>query len=170
MSELAEATTTPEVTGFRPKHRYRRVECEWIEKEEGAEALWAEVRSDLPLGMIDKLPNVGDCTFNELWDAVAPHVRAWNALGQDAESGGWKPIPPPAEAGRDAFGLVDPLIGHWLLFVLKTTYRQVITDPKASTESAPTEKPPSDSDSDSPAPAKNFRRNLTDSDASSPGI
>lgn len=146
------------VSGFVPKPRYRRAECDWLEAEEGSEPLWAEVRSDLPLGAIDRIPRDGSCTYNEMWDAIAPHVRAWNAMGQDPETGEWKPVPPPAEIGRDAFALIDPMVSYWIRFLLLTTYAKVGSDPKASAPSAPTETPASEPASISSARASKSRK------------
>jgi hypothetical protein len=125
-----------EVKGFIPKPRYRRVECDWLPAEEGSEPLWAEVRADLPFGFINDMPYGSDYTYADIWAAIAPHVRAWNALGYDMATGTYQPVPPPAEGGVEVFKWVDPVIGDWLGFVIKTTYRTATTNPKANSGSA----------------------------------
>jgi hypothetical protein len=155
---------TPVATGFIPKARYRRVVCDWVTAEEGSEPLWAEVRSDLPFGVIDDLPWGSGHTYAELWPVIAPHVRAWNAMGYDTVSGTYQPVQPPAEIGPDAFKWVDPIISDWIGFVLKTTYRSVTSDPKASSESSASSGGASSENgngSASSAPAKASRKNRT---------
>lgn len=160
MSEMAliDPVAAP-VSGFVPKPRYRRIECDWIEADEGAEKLWAEIRSDLPFGVIDRIPLGEGHTYNDLWDVITPHVRAWNAMGQDPETGEWKPVPPPSEIGRDAFRLVAPIISNWLGTMLRLTYADVISDPKASAPPALTETPASEPVSSSSGRASKSRKN-----------
>lgn len=172
MIEQTDAIIEPQSasTGFRPKGRYRRVECDWIEADEGSEKLWAEIRSDLPFGVIDDLPAFGSgIVYADLWAIIAPHVRDWNCTAFDVNAGEWADVPPPAGGGPSSFRFVDPLIADWVLFQLKMTYRQAIADPKASTPSAPTESPPSEPVSDSSSREKRSPKNRTASGSSSPG-
>jgi hypothetical protein len=161
---MSETQTLEAVAGFVAQGRYRRVECDWIQPADGHDPLWAEIRSDLPFAALDALPLGTDDQYTDLWRAIAPHVRAWNALGLDITTGTYQPVPPPAEMGPDAFSHVDPLIGIWIGTKLKTTYREAITGPKASSApapSVPTPSPPSAPASDSSAGAKPSRRNRT---------
>ena len=154
-------TTTIDVAapvGFRGKPRYRRVECDWLEPEEGADKLYAIVRADLPLGILRTMPYGNGATYTELWGFLAPHVSEWNALAMDAETGEYRPAPAPAEAGPDVFAFVDPVISDWLAFVIKTTYKGIV-DPKASSESGTGQSPPNAPGSVSSGPAKPSRRN-----------
>lgn len=152
------------VAGFVAAGRYRRVECAWLAPAEGHERLWAEIRADLPMAALDDLPLGPDENYIDLWTAIAPHVRAWNALGLDIRTGETKPVPPPAEMGPDAFKHVDPMIGIWIGQQLQQTYHQAVANPKASAApppSASTPRPASAPGSDSSAPAKPSRRNRT---------
>lgn len=168
-SETIETVT--HYPGYVGKGRYRRVECDWYDPIEGAERLWAEIRCDLPFVYLENLPMTDDDTYRDLWETIAPHVRAWNACGLDIKTGTYQPVPPPADMGPDAFNHVDPQIGVWIGRKLKQTYREAITDPKSLIESmlsAPTPKPSNASASDSPAPAKPSRKNRKASPATSP--
>jgi hypothetical protein len=136
MTDTATADAPATLAGFVGRGRYRRVECDWFEPVEGAERLFAEIRADIPFGVLDDIPLGGDESYNDLWDAIGPMVRAWNALGLDIRTGEYRPVPPPAEIGREAFAAVDPLIGIWLGQMLKQTYRQAVSDPKATASSA----------------------------------
>lgn len=147
--------------GYAAKGRYRRVECEWLDPMDGGERLWADIRSDLPFAALDDLPLGADDSYLDLWTAIAPHVRAWNALGLDIKTGTYQAVPPPAETGPDAFRHVDPMIGIWIGQQLKQTYRSAVTGPKSSgalATTSPTPKPASAPASASPAPAKRSRR------------
>jgi hypothetical protein len=129
-------TESPSITGYIPKPRYRTVECDWFDPEDGAARLVAEIRSDLPFGYLADIPLGGEASYQELWTVIAPHVRSWNALGLDVTTGTYQPVPPPAEIGIEAFRAVDPLIGIWLGTMLKQTYAQAVASPKASSGSA----------------------------------
>lgn len=147
-----------EPTGFYPKQRTRRVECDWLEPGDGAARLWAEVRCDLPLGVIDELPFGQGHSYADVWQAIWPYVLDWNAEGWVVGTEERIRVLPPAEQGPDAFKWVDPIISDWLAFVLKTTYRNVVSDPKAPSTSEPSSGGPSKpsapaSDSSSPANA-----------------
>lgn len=165
---IAEA---PAVTGFIPKPRYRRVECDWFEAEEGSTKLVAEIRSDLPFGYLADIPLGGESSYQDLWNVISAHIRSWNALGLDVTTGEYKPVPPPAEIGIDAFRAVDPLIGIWIASMLKQTYSQVVNDPKGLSSSGESSGGPSntsDAASDSSAPEKKSRPNRKASPLPSP--
>lgn len=135
---MTDTTTVEQVAsipGFVGRGRYRRVECDWFEAQEGAEPLWAELRADLPFGLLEALPVDGKASYNELWDAISFAVRSWNCLGLDLTTGTYQPVPPPCEGGRESFRSVDPQIGLWIGIMLKQTYKTVTTDPKAPSES-----------------------------------
>lgn len=155
-TQTAEAVAPP-LAGFVGKGRTRRVECSWIEPEEGHERLWADVRSDLPLGLVHSI-QLTDVSYQAMWERIAPFVVAWNALAYDIETGARIPAPPPAEVGPAAFEWVDPLISDWLAFELKMTYRSIVADPKDSSASAPSPSSASGDVSASSAPAKSGRK------------
>jgi hypothetical protein len=69
--------------------------------EEGSEPFWADVRDDLTFADIDSLDPKKP--FADVWAIINPWVIAWNAMGQDRDTGEWVPVPPPAEIGEDAF-------------------------------------------------------------------
>lgn len=111
--------------GYLPsaRPRWRWVECGWTAGEgDGDELFRAEIRSNLTWGEIDEIDLSGDLTFVDLWGVLAPHVRAWNALGIDAETGGPAAVPAPAEAGPDAFRALEPAITLWLAQQLRTIH------------------------------------------------
>src|SRR5262245_60664563 len=99
---------------FVARPRTREVECDWLVPEEGFSPLWAVVRCDLPFGVLDAIPFGRGHTYQELWDAIAPYVLDWNALGWDAATGTRVPVDPPALGGPDVFQWVDPVVADWL--------------------------------------------------------
>jgi hypothetical protein len=161
MTDTLISETTTEEIGFRPKQRTRRVECEWLEPQEGSPRAWAEIRKDIPLGLIREAP-YQDATFESIWEWLAPLVIDWNCEGYNWKTGQWEVVPPPAEIGVDAFRKVDPQITNWLAICIKLTYQTVTTDPKApttSSESDGTPSNPSEPVAGSSATAKASRRN-----------
>jgi len=154
-----ETTAADPIVGFVGRGRYRRVECDWFEPEDGRERLWADIRADLAFGFLDDIPLGGDHSYDDLWDAIGPCVRDWNALGFDVASREWRPVPPPATAGRDAFRAVDPLIGLWLGVMLKQTYAQAVAGPKATGAAAAPAGGPSSPNA--PASASSDRENAS---------
>lgn len=119
-AETAAAPPTV-LAGYLPaaRPRYR-----WIEYaagvDGGGEPLRAEIRTNLTWGEIDSLNEA--TIFAEVWERLAPHVRAWNALGIDAVTGEATPAPPPMEAGPDAFKAIDAEATLWLLAELRTAH------------------------------------------------
>lgn len=55
------------------------------------------------------------------WALIAPYVLDWNAEGRTIE-GEWKPIPPPAEAGVDAFECITKDAATWVNRVVLVGY------------------------------------------------
>lgn len=159
---LVSETTTAAVRGFIGKPRTRRVECAWpgLEPQDGAEPLWAVIRSDIPFGDLDDIPLGGDASYTDLWESIAEYIIEWNVLGFHKESGEYRVVPPPAEIGIVAFRKVDTQIGLWLGVMLKQTYKSVTSDPKASTGSNASDGTPnkaSEPASGSSSPAKASR-------------
>lgn len=84
----------------------------------GGEPFRAQIRSNLTFGEIEDLdPNT--LTWLQLFPVMAPHVVAWTLLGTEAATGDVKPVPPPAEAGPDAFRMLDKDLAWWLLMQLR---------------------------------------------------
>lgn len=99
--------------GYLPAARPR---WRWVEPEApgdedpggddpGREPFRAEIRTNLLFDEIDRLSEAE--TVGDVWERLAPYVRAWNLLGTDAATGEAAPVPPPAASGPDAFKLLD---------------------------------------------------------------
>jgi hypothetical protein len=73
---------------------------------EGAEPFWADIRDDLTIDQVDRIPFTLETPLSEMWVAMAPYVVAWNAVGHDPTTNTWEPVPPPAVAGPDAFKVI----------------------------------------------------------------
>ncbi len=96
------------VTGWRPAVTTRRatVDAErWpgLAAADGSEPFWAEIRDDLSIEQVDRIPYSLDAPLSEMWAAMAPYVVAWNAVGYQPTTNTWEPIPAPAVGGPDAF-------------------------------------------------------------------
>ncbi len=108
--------------------RYRWVTCPWTETADASrqdpddEPFRAEIRTNLTWGEIDSFTFSGDLTFTDLWRIAAPFVRSWNALGTDAVTGEVVPIPPPSEAGPEAFQAIDADLTLWLAGAIKSAH------------------------------------------------
>lgn len=161
MTDTLIAQSPVAVQGFYSKPRTRRVECTWLEPAEGSEPLWAEVRSDIPIGVTDEIPFGRDHTHKEGWEAVAPWVTAWNVLGWDTASRTMQPVPAPAVGGPDVFKYVDPIIVEWLAFTLRTTYLNLVTDDDRKKSNGSASKA-SDGDSEYSEPASASLPNQAD--------
>ena len=110
--------------GFVPAARWRVVtagegDIPALEGAEGAEPLWADIRCNLSGREYAEMLRTG--TYGELWRKLAPHVRAWNVVGDEVETDAegnetWhrRVLPAPAVAGPDVFALLDPQIVDWL--------------------------------------------------------
>jgi hypothetical protein len=104
---------------FIAKARYREVVCRTIEPAEGRPPLTATIRANLTVAEIDAIPLGEGHSYNELWDAIARFVVAWNATAVDLRTGEERPVPPPAELGRDAFRVLPLEVGIWLGHALR---------------------------------------------------
>lgn len=118
--------------GYLPaaRPRYQWFTCEWTDwhdpeepAPDGAEPFRAELRTNLTWGEIDQIDLFsGNLVYADLWKIIAPHVRDWNLLGQDLESGEVVKVPPPAEAGPDAFKVLDAGLTFWIAVQLRTAH------------------------------------------------
>lgn len=117
----AEEVATKKIPGFVSRERIRRLECDWLSPEEGAEQLWADVNVKMSIDEVDQFGELfgGSPSFADLWIWLTPRVKAWNAVAFDEATQEYVPVPPPAEAGEAAFRVVDPVITTWLAFALK---------------------------------------------------
>jgi len=120
----AEPTPIAAPAGYLPaaRPRWRWVECAWTAGEDDGEIFRAEIRSNLTWGDIDAIDLSGALSYADLWELMAPHVRDWNALGRDAETGEPAPVPPPAVGGADSFRALEPAITLWLATQLRTVH------------------------------------------------
>lgn len=141
----AERTATAPV-GYLPsaRPRWRWIECAWTSGADDEELFRAEVRSNLTWGEIDQIDLSGALTYNELWQVIAPHVRAWNALGIDAETGEVAEVPPPATAGPDAFRAIEPALTMWIAQQLRLVHLGGDERGKGSARRDPSPEPASD--------------------------
>ena len=114
---MSENGNHPPIGGFVPRPRTKQVVCGWFEPADGAEPLTATIRTDLIYAHIDAINDLRRdpaTMLADMWPMLAPFVPAWNAVALDLATGEYAPVPPPAEAGRDAFRSVDPLVTIWL--------------------------------------------------------
>lgn len=144
----AEAPAPNGTQGYRPKVRTRRIVADrehWsadLEEqcpmwpEDGAEPFWADVRANLTF---DDVAQLGAAvSFADEWDVMSPWVVAWNATAWDQESKSWQPVPPPAEAGPDAFKTQPREVTSFIALCLQNN--RLGTDlPKASKPSDDTD-------------------------------
>lgn len=107
--------------GYLPSLRPR---WRWVEFDDGeagdGEPFRAEIRTNLTWAEIDELAEAE--RFVDVWARLAPYVRAWNALGIDAETGEPAPVPPPAVAGPDAFRCIDAELTAWLWLKVRSAH------------------------------------------------
>ena len=122
MKEAPMPEPTP-IMGYRPKPRYRDVVLESIDTEDGAQPFSARIRSHLTFGQIDAIPHplLEGTRYAEIEQAIAPYVVGWNVLAENIETGEVEPVPPPAEAGPEAFKCVSGFEVQWLAIQLKQT-------------------------------------------------
>lgn len=124
----------PITQGYWPQERTRRAVvtedfiAEWgpvfpaiqaIAPGEGAEPFWAEIRDDLTFADTERIPNPIGTTFADQWAVIAPWVTEWNATAIDEGTRERVAVPPPAEAGADAFKTQLPGITLFLNVSLK---------------------------------------------------
>jgi len=128
--------------GWIPKPKTRRVEPEgeyWT-PDDGSESLWAEVTDNLTFAQCDAIPFGPNVQYRALWDAIAPHVLAWNVLGIDTETGDYAELPAPANAGPDVFQQAPKAVAAWLGRELKYgPFQQTPDQKKESATSDATE-------------------------------
>lgn len=127
---------------------------------DGFDPFQATIVSSLTFAERDQFTLNDTITYQEIFNRSAPYVLAWNAVGLNAETGEVEPVPPPADAGPDAFRLVDPAIALFLFSKL----REVYLGDDFLLEQMPSDDTPDGanaSDSDSPPPVSNRRSRKT---------
>lgn len=120
MAKKKAAAPTP-ISGFRIRPRYRDVECDWFELEEGEEPFRATIRRNLTFEQIHAIPDGDEATFDEIWKEIAPYVTGWNLLAED-DKGEVVPVPPPAEAGPDVSRMLDAQMSLWLILQVRQAH------------------------------------------------
>lgn len=153
-----------QIPGFIGKPRVKRLVCDWLEPEEGAQPFEAMVDVKMSIEAVDEFGRLlaNEPSFAQLWEVLTPRVRQWNAVALDLATGTYEPVPPPAEAGEDAFRVVDPVITTWLAFALKSAALGGDLG-KEPTRSGSTPEPVSANGSGSGPRPKTSRRNPTGS-------
>lgn len=154
---MSENGAHPPIGGFVPRPRTAEVVCGLLEPADGSEPLRATLVVSLTnaelahLGGLLGRMNDG-LTFEEIWPAIAHRVLAWNAMAYDLEAGAYAPVPPPAEAGVDAFRAVDSIATVWVLYELTRAHLGGAERPKGQTEPASTDDGSGADNSTSPPP------------------
>lgn len=135
---LATITKIGIARGYRPRRTYREVVCDWpgLAPEDDCDPLTATIRDDLTFDEIARIPFGADTKYTDLWAAIAPYVKAWNLVGEDAD-GNVVPLPAPAEAGPEIFGAAHKLIGQWLGSELKFGHLRGLEKKGSSTSDTP---------------------------------
>lgn len=113
-----------ELRGYLPaaRPRWLWVTCPLTDDGQG-EPLQVEIRTNLTFGEIDAIDTYsGKATFQQLWQAMAPSVRAWNLLRRDLVSGEVVAVPPPLEAGSDVFAALDESLTYWLAMEIRRAH------------------------------------------------
>lgn len=105
----------PAPTGFISRPRYREVECDWFELEDGEVPFTATIRTNLTFAQLEEIPSGDNATFPEVWEVIHPYVIAWNLMAEDASTGEIVEVPPPAEAGPDVAKMLDAQMSLWLI-------------------------------------------------------
>ena len=115
---------TPDPDGFYHDAQWIRVEPDWPGLQPRAEfgQLWVEIDAGLTFHEAMSIPEPFTTPWGELYPHVCHRVRAWNYRKRDPETGEMVPVPPPIEAGPDAFLDVKPLLLVWLAYTLKTVH------------------------------------------------
>ncbi len=107
-----------------------------------------ELRTNLTRSETRELEGKFD-TFDDLYVAMATHVRAWNVGIIDAETGELRVVAPPAKAGPGAFDQVAEAVAVWIRRCLLD--RALDRDPERPHESPPLTFAPVPSTSDAEA-------------------
>jgi hypothetical protein len=151
--------TTPNgmVHGYRPRATTRRITAlpdavispitkriaAGMEPADGSEPFWCDVRDDLTFAELDSVQPAA--AFNDLWELIAPWVVAWNAVARDEITGEWVDVPPPAEAGPDAFKTQHTRITQFIAWCIRLG--DGLTDlPKGQRRSGDTDGTPNEND------------------------
>ncbi len=113
-----------QIAGYRRPVHYARREFRPPDLPEGAEPLWAKVRSNLTFERLDAIPFGQGVTFNDTFAVIAPYVVEWNVQGENLQTGEWEPVPPPAEAGPSVFEQLDHLEAFWIIMAIKQGHNQ----------------------------------------------
>lgn len=151
--------------GYRRKKIYEYRE---FTKGEEPDALRVTIPVNLTFGELDEIPVRS--SYEELFDAIAPYVVAWNVVGINAETGAEEMVPPPAEAGRQVLPLLSRDEVEWIAARIKLGHlvdRDAVK--KLLTPLATTDDSSSASDSDSSPTVPKDRTSPPSSDATSPG-
>ena len=114
-----------ELTGFAVGTRARRTKTYRCEMD-GYEGFEIQVKrltfaelDELPsLTRIDEDGNTHTLRHYDSWEAMYPYVLGWNAQAETPD-GGWEDVPPPAEAGADAFQMLEPELSVWVFGKVK---------------------------------------------------
>ena len=127
-----------ELTGYIRSRAPRYAWREFTPRDlpEGAEPLRVKVRVNLSIEEQNAIPVSDGTTFREQWDVIAPYVAEWNVLRENHATGELEQVPAPAEAGPDAFLVLDQLESLWLVQQIKYGYAiRTDAEKKASTPS-----------------------------------
>lgn len=109
------------MNGYIPPRRTKVIEGTF-EAAEGAEPFRATIVTSLTFAEIAAIPLNSETTWPELFQAIAPYVTEWNAMGRNLETGEYEPLPPPAEAGPDVLRGVSTETSIFLATSLKTVH------------------------------------------------
>lgn len=115
------------MAGYIPK-RTKEVVGTW--SPEGEEPFRATIVTSLSFAEIDAIPLTSDATYEQLFPTIAPYVVAWNAMGRNAETGEYEPLPAPADAGPDVLRKVEPIVSLFLAGHLRRVHLGDPDDPK----------------------------------------
>lgn len=130
-----EAVAPVPITGYVRPHTYREFKyVEYPDLPEDAEPLTVKVRANLSFDEIDAIPFGAGTPYADVFQAIAPHVVAWNVVRVALETGQPEAVPPPAEAGWEVFTVLDHLEANWVLDKVKFGHLAVQADVAAATE------------------------------------
>lgn len=136
--------------GYIPR-RTKEIAGTW--SPEGEEPFRATIVTSLSFGEIEAIPLNSDATYEQLFPTIAPFVVAWNAMGRNAETGEYEPLPAPADAGPEVLRKVEPMVSIFLAAKLRKVHLEVVEGrPLGSKPAGSTPDGPSASDSDSAPP------------------
>jgi hypothetical protein len=131
-----------QVTGYRPRQRFRTVTLDEIDVEDGAEPFTAKIRAHLTFGEVEDIGYRPGVKYDELEAVITPYVVSWNVFAVNDETGELEQVPPPADAGAGAFKAVGGFEVEWLAMELSKTHLGLSEDEaerkKSSTPSGST--------------------------------